>query len=184
MITIDLHGRRLRMRRAHPDDAAASFGWFADPAVTRYLPLAGKAVLPLSSIQAHLEQVASSDHPKLSVTFELEGHGPVGCGGFRDFTGGSAEVSVVMGVPALWGQGLGAEALELLLLLGFGELGLADIRLVVRADNTKAVNLFGKYGFEIVGRQIAAVVVDEVARDKLTMQLSCATFHEGMRSRR
>ena len=34
MLPIDLRGPRLRIRRAHPEDAAASYRWFADPTVT------------------------------------------------------------------------------------------------------------------------------------------------------
>jgi RimJ/RimL family protein N-acetyltransferase len=177
MIPIELHGPRLRVRRAHPDDAAASFGWFADATVTHYLPLAGTSTLPLESIQAFLAQAASSDRPGLSVTFELEPHGPIGCGGFRSFESESAELGIVIGVPALWGHGLAAEALGLLLAFGFGELGLASIWLMVRADNDRALKLFRRGGFKVIGRHVAAVTIDGVARDKLKMQLSSAEYH-------
>lgn len=172
MIPIDLRGPRLRVRRAHPDDAAASFGWFAEATVTRYLPLAGESTLPLESIQSFLAQAATSDRPGIAVTFDLDPYGPVGCGGFRHFEAGSAEVSLVIGVPDLWGQGLGAEALDLLLTFGFGDLGLSSIWLIVRADNDRALELFRRFGFEVTERQVAAVTIDGVARDKLKMQLS------------
>lgn len=176
MIPIDLRGPRLRVRRAHPDDAAVSFGWFADAMVTCYLPLAGKSSLPLDSIQSFLAQAASSDRPGIAVTFELEPQGPIGCGSFRNFEADSAEVSIVIGVPSLWGHGVGAEALELLLRFGFGELGLASIWLVVRADNDRALKLFRRFGFEVTEHQVAAVTIDGVARDKLKMQLLSAEF--------
>jgi hypothetical protein len=41
MLSIDLRGPRFRIRRAQPEDAAASYRWFVDPTVTAYLPLAG-----------------------------------------------------------------------------------------------------------------------------------------------
>jgi ribosomal-protein-alanine N-acetyltransferase len=177
VIPIDLRGPRLRVRRAHPEDAAASFGWFADATVTRYLPLAGKSTLPLESIQSFLAQAASSDQPGIAVTFELEPQGSIGCGSFRHFEAGSAEVSIVIGVPDLWGRGLGAEALELLLTFGFGELGLASLWLIVRADNDRALELFRRFGFEVTEHQVAAVTIDGVARDKLKMQLSSTEYH-------
>ena len=57
----------------------------------------------------------------------LEARGPIGCGGFRNFEADSAEVSIVIGVPALWAHGFGADALELLLSFGFNDLGLTTI---------------------------------------------------------
>jgi len=110
------------------------------------------------------------------VTFETEPQGPIGCGSFRNFEAGSAEVSIVIGVPSLWGHGLGAEALELLLAFGFGALGLTSIWLVVRADNERALKLFRRFGFDVTEHQIAAVVIDGAPRDRLRMQLSIAQY--------
>jgi RimJ/RimL family protein N-acetyltransferase len=93
------------------------------------------------------------------------------------FEADSAEISIVIGVPALWGRGLGAEALDLLLAFGFETLRLASIWLVVRADNDRAVDLFCRFDFEVTERQVAAVTIDGMARDKLRMQLTSAEFH-------
>lgn len=172
MIDINLRGPRLRVRRSHPDDAQVSYGWFADPLVTRYLPLAGKAVLPMESIQSFLAQAATSDRPGISVRFEMDPHGPIGCGGLRNFEQNTAEVSIVIGMPALWGQGLGAEALELLLDLGFDEIGLESIWLVVRTDNEAGVKMFRKAGFDVEEHLVAAVVIDDIPRDKYKMRLN------------
>lgn len=177
MIPIDLRGARIRIRRAHPNDSNVSFGWFSDPIVTRFLPLAGKSVLSLESIQSHLEQAASADRPKLSMTFELESQEPIGCGGFRNFESDSAEISIVIGDPALWSQGFGAEALDLLLAFGFRELALTNIWLVVRADNIAATTLFRRFGFEVTEHQVAAVSIDGVDQDKFKMRLSRTEYY-------
>jgi RimJ/RimL family protein N-acetyltransferase len=166
----------VRVRRAHPGDAPFSFAWFSDAAVTRYLPLAGQSALPFEAIQSFLAQAASSDRPGVAVTFDLE-QGPIGCGSFRNFDAGSAEVSIVIGVPALWQQGLGAEAFKLLLAFGFEELQLKRIWLVVRADNDRALKLFRRFGFEVTEHQLAAVTIDGVAHDKLKMQLWAEAYN-------
>jgi [ribosomal protein S5]-alanine N-acetyltransferase len=137
VIPIDLRGPRVHIRRAHPDDAAASYRWFANPEVTTFLPLAGKAVLPVESITAYLTRAASSDRPDLTVTIERLDHGPIGCGGFRNFDTDAAEVSIVLGEPSSWGQGLGTEAMQRLVAFAFGPLGLKRLWLVVRADNER-----------------------------------------------
>jgi RimJ/RimL family protein N-acetyltransferase len=172
LISIDLRGLRVHIRRAQPADAAASYRWFANPVVTRFLPLAGKSHLPINRIDAYLAQVAASDRPELGITIERSGEGPIGCGGCRNFDGDSAELSIVLGEPASWGQGLGTEAMQLLVAFALGPLGLNRIWLIVRADNDRAVKLFRRVGFVEVERQIGVVVVDDEPRDKLRMQLT------------
>jgi len=172
MISIELRGPRLYIRRAQPADAAASYRWFANPAVTTFLPLAGKGHLPLENIEAYLARVATSDRPDLAVTIERLEQGPIGCGGFRNFDADAAEVSLVLGEPSSWGQGLGTEAMQLLVAFAFGPLGLHRVWLIVRADNERAIRLFSRMGFVVVETQVGAVVVDDQPRDKLRMELT------------
>jgi RimJ/RimL family protein N-acetyltransferase len=76
---------------------------------------------------------------------------------FRNFDADAAELSLVLGEPSSWGQGLGGEALELLLAFAFGPLALKRVWLVVRADNERAVRLFSRTGFVVVERQVGVV---------------------------
>ena len=172
MIVIDLRGPRLHIRRAHSDDAPASYRWFSNHEVTTFLPLAGKGSLPIESIEAFLTRVATSDRPDLAVTIEHLDQGPIGCGGFRNFDADAAELSIVLGEPSSWGQGLGTEAMQLLLAFAFGPLGLHRVWLIVRADNERAIKLFSRMGFVVVERQVGVVVVDDQPRDKLRMELT------------
>jgi RimJ/RimL family protein N-acetyltransferase len=170
--SVDLRGPRLHIRRAQLADAAASYRWFANPQVTTFLPLAGKGHLSIESIEAYLTRVATSDRPDLAVTIELPDQGPIGCGGFRNFDADAAELSIVLGEPSSWGQGLGTEAMQLLLTFAFGPLGLHRVWLIVRADNERPTRLFGRMGFAVVERLIGVVVVDDTPRDKLRMELT------------
>ena len=172
MPPVDLRGPRLRVRRAHSGDASASYSWFANPRVTEYLPLAGKGTLPLDDIKAFLARVEKADRPELAFTIEIIGQGPIGCGGFRNFDTDAAELSLVFGEPSLWGQGLGTEAMQIMLAFAFGTLGLKRVWLVVRADNERAVRLFSRMGMVVVEKLIGATVVDGTSRDKLRMELA------------
>jgi RimJ/RimL family protein N-acetyltransferase len=183
MIQIDLRGPRLHIRRARLEDAATSFRWFSNPDVTRYLPLAGTAILPLLDIEQYLARVATTDRPELAVGIDLNSGEPVGCGGFRNFHEEEAELSLILGEPAQWGQGLGAEAMELLLAFAFGPLKLTRVWLIVRADNTRALSLFQRCGFIVVERQIGVVVVDGTPRDKFRMELRGEVWQQALRSR-
>lgn len=172
MKDVELLGPRLRVRRAREADAQASFRWFADPRVTEYLPLAGERSLPLPEIESFLARACRDDDPDFSVSIELRDGRLIGCGGLRNIVPGeSAEVSVVIGEPELWGAGYGREAMELLLRFGFENLRLRSLWLVARAENQRGLRLFEKLGFVVEARQEAAVVVAGVARDKLRLRL-------------
>jgi RimJ/RimL family protein N-acetyltransferase len=170
---IDLLGTRIRVRRARIDEAEARFRWFADRTVTEYLPLAGERILPMASVLAFLEQASRDDDPNLSARIELLDGRLIGCGGLRSIVQGeSAEVSVVIGEPDVWGLGYGPEAMGLLLQYGFEQLHLRTIWLVVRTENSRGLRLFTRLGFVVVETLEAAVIVGGVARSKLRMQLS------------
>jgi RimJ/RimL family protein N-acetyltransferase len=112
-------------------------------AVTEYLPLAGERNLPLPEIEEFLAQASRDEDPDLSVGLELLTGRLVGCGGLRAIVPEtSAEISVVLGEPDLWGQGYGEEAMRLLLGHAFEQLCVRTVWLIVRVDNARGVRLF------------------------------------------
>jgi RimJ/RimL family protein N-acetyltransferase len=161
-------------------DGPATYRWFANPDVTTYLPLAGKRALPLDDINAYLTRVEKADRPDCALTIDLIGQGPIGCGGFRNFDAEAAELSLVLGEPSLWGQGLGTEAMELLLAFAFGPLALKRVWLVVRADNVRAVKLFSRMGMAVVETLIGADLVDGTPRQKLRMEVAAPPIGIGV----
>jgi RimJ/RimL family protein N-acetyltransferase len=48
---------------------------------------------------------------------------------------------------------------------------LARVELAVRADNARAITLYGKLGFEVEGRRQRAMLVDGVYYDDIIMAL-------------
>lgn len=165
-------GGRLLLRQSRLEDAPERYRWFADPDVTRYLPLAGKGELPMDDVRAYLSQVSASTRPVLDMGIDLRDGTPIGSASYRDFVEGeSAELSIVLGAGDARGRGYGREAMGLMLDYGFEDLGLDRVWLVVRADNAVAADLFVSLGFEMVDVLEGAVVVDGVARDKLRMEL-------------
>ena len=171
-----LRGSRIQIRRVRVLDAEAYFDWFADPGVTEFLPLAGKAHLPMESIRAHLTAVSSSERPEFGVTIETSEGRLIGGAGFRNFAENRAEVSIVIGERAQWGRGLGAESVRLLLELGFSSFGLDGVWLVVREENARATRLFRRLGFRTEAVLENAVIVDGLPRTKLRMGLSRETW--------
>jgi RimJ/RimL family protein N-acetyltransferase len=180
MTQVELVGERLIIRNARPDDAEASFRWFANPEVTRYLPLAGKGFLPMEHVVAFLEKASGSDRPELAVTIAFISGRPIGCGGYRNFVEGhSAELSLILGEPEVWGKGYGREALDLMLGYAFQNLGLHEVWLMVRVDNGKGVRLFDRSGFRICeGEGIEVQIEDRTVR-KQKMKLEKSRWTPG-----
>jgi RimJ/RimL family protein N-acetyltransferase len=180
MEDIELLGPRVRIRRARIDDAEARFRWFADARVTEYLPLAGERILPMKDILDFLTRASQDDALDVSVGIELLSGRLIGCGGLRSILrGDSAELSVVIGEPDLWGSGYGREAIQLLLQFGFERLSLRLLWLVVRAENTRAVRLFTRLGFVVAETLEAAAIVRGIPRDKFRMQLTSEAWKDG-----
>lgn len=177
MREIERTGDRIRIRRSRPTDAETSFRWFADAAVTEFLPLAGERHLPMESIIEFLTKAERDEDPELSVRIELIGGRLIGCGGLRDIVAGeSAEVSVVIGERDLWGQGYGREAMDLLIHEAFEVLNLRALWLIVRDENVRGLKLFRQLGFVVTETLVAAAVVKGVPRNKLRMQLAATAW--------
>ena len=154
------------------EDAPLRHKWFADPQVTRYLPLAGKGELPMEEIRDYLEMVIDSTRPVFDVSIDLLDGTTIGSASYRDIIDGeSAELSIVIGEADARGRGLGREVMELMLHYGFDEMKLECVWLVVRADNEAGVALFESLGFQTVEVLEDAVVIDDVPYDKLRMEL-------------
>ncbi len=170
-------GQRLRIRRSRPDDADATFRWFADPLVTEFLPLAGERILPMENVIAFLAQVSRDDEPRLNVAIELYDGRLIGTASLREIVPEeSAEISIVLGERDAWGQGYGREAMQLVLREAFDELKLKSVWLIVREENTRGVRLFSELGFVLEETMHAAVVIRDVPRAKLRMRLSAEAW--------
>jgi len=97
------------------------------------------------------------------ATFAIEHDGrPIGQANYRDLRpkGKSAEVGIGIGEPALWGKGLGREALTLLVGHLVHDLGLHRISLSVLAYNDRAIASYKAAGFEVEGIERDGVMTD------------------------
>lgn len=178
-----LTGHDVVLRRPAMTDLDARTRWFADPEVTRYLPLAGKSSLPRESVEAYLASVITNDRPLLDFSIDHADGRPIGSCSLRDFDRANrAELSLIIGERWAWGKGYGREAMRLLVDYGFQDLGLNTIWLVVRADNDRAVRLWERLGFRRDGVMRAAAYVDGVYYDKLIMSLMRAEWGDHLRS--
>jgi diamine N-acetyltransferase len=145
-----IKGERIVLRAAEREDLPRFVQWLNDPAVLKYFG----GVLPMSL--DHEEAWFSNmlrDPSVCNFSIDLEGT-HIGGGGFTriDWRNRSAEVGLFIGLPELWGQGLGYDILHALLLFGFEQLNLHRIYLRVYAENKRAVHLYERLGFQHEGR--------------------------------
>ncbi len=124
--------------------------WLNDETVLQYFG----QVLPLSLDQEeHWYESMLQDSSACAFSVEFEGE-HVGGAGFNRMQARhrNAEVGLFIGIPSLWGRGLGSDVMRTLLRYGFQQLNLHRIYLRVFYENRRAVRMYEKLGFQHEGR--------------------------------
>ena len=83
----------------------------------------------------------------------------------------SARLGIGILDPARLGQGLGTEAIRLVLGWGFGHLDLHRVGLTVLADNSRAIAAYRRCGFSVEGRFRDTLFCDGAWHDDLSMAI-------------
>ena len=89
-----------------------------------------------------------------------------------------AELGVVIGEKAYWGQGYGSDAICTLLRFGFEEMNLHRIYLRVYEDNARGIRAYEKCGFCQEGRLREANFRQGRYHDELVMGILSHEFAE------
>jgi RimJ/RimL family protein N-acetyltransferase len=102
---------------------------------------------------------------------KLDSQEPIGfveLGGIN-WSARNAWAGIGIGARENWGQGIGTEAMQLMLKFGFNELNLRRISLGVFEYNLRAIHSYEKIGFKVEGRQREIVFRDGKRRDMIVM---------------
>ena len=146
-----IYGEKTRLRRIEREDIPTFVRWFADPEVRSFLLVNS----PISHAQEEkwFERKLEDDDSELFAIETLDGThiGNIELLSFRQIHR-RAELGVVLGEKAYWGQGYGSDAIRALLRFGFEELNLHRIQLRVYEDNERAIRAYQKCGFQLEGR--------------------------------
>lgn len=174
-----VEGDRVRLRSLRASDLPLLESWWYDPAIN---------VLNTSHVRGGLPDATtemfrgwSSNTTSASAGFCVErkdgsllaGHISIWGSTPKDRAG---TLGVVFG-PDFVGQGLGSDAVGLMVRYGFLELGLNRIGLQVWAFNDRAIGAYRKAGFVEEGRIREAVLHDGRFHDELTMGLLASDWH-------
>lgn len=163
-------GERIILRAWERSDLEAFTRWFNDPEVTVYL---GNAYPALSHDQEERYYQNSIDEKYRYCIVLKEGNVLIGNCAFHKIESKerSAEVGIVIGEKAYWGQGYGREALKLLLEIGFEGLGLNRIWLRYLDFNARGHRCYLAAGFVEEGRLRQADFVRGQFRDVVIMSV-------------
>jgi len=101
------------------------------------------------------------------------------CGfGNMDHLNQCADIVIVIGNKLFWNKGYGSEALTLLLDYGFKALNLHSVKLEVYSFNKRAIKLYKKVGFKIIGNKRESLKRGNEYYDILYMDILEKEFYE------
>ena len=142
-----IDGDTVRLAPLVEDDSPSLFAWIND----RDLVVLSAPFAPVER-GAHdtwFDAVRARDDTAIFAIRLRDGDRLVGTCQLHsiDRARGEAELQIRIGERDAWGQGVGREAVGLLLDFGFGQLDLRRIRLHVFSSNERAMRLYERCGF-------------------------------------
>lgn len=167
-----LTGRRVRLRPLHETDLGVLEVWWEDPSqmalqqgIVRPAP-SGRARQLFTAWSANTEP-GSAGFSIVDTDDRLVGHITLYGATVPDR---AATLAIVIG-PEFAGEGLGPDAVEVMLRYGFSEMGLNRIELTVWAFNDRAIRAYGRCGFVVEGRRREAVYHNGAFVDQVIMSV-------------
>jgi diamine N-acetyltransferase len=154
-----IRGERVYLRAAERSDIPTFVRWFNDAETLSFVLMRD----PMSTAMEErwFESMLES-HGKTRFLFVIcrldDGVAVGNCGLFDiNYVDGNAGIGITIGEKALWGQGLGTDAMFALLDFGFGQLRLERLWLEVYDFNARARRSYDKVGFKLEGVERHAV---------------------------
>jgi RimJ/RimL family protein N-acetyltransferase len=150
---------RVRLRPPAEGDEVALVRWAADPEFAWYQWGRAPGRWDPESARAWL---ARFDAPGSAIFLIEHDSRAIGFANYRELKPKpkSCEIGIGIGEPALWSDGLGREALGLVLRYLTENLGVHRITLSVLAFNDRAISMYKAVGFEVEGIERDAVMTD------------------------
>ena len=170
-----LKGEKCYLSPIDPDDAEKYCEWLNDISTTMYLD-------PTFSLARDKEREIIysfiNSNNKLFGIIDNESDKLIGGIGLHelDFINGNATYGIYIGDKSFRGKGYAKEATELILDYGFNILNLNNVNLNVYEYNEKAIRLYEKLGFNLIGRRRKAKQIAGKRYDVLLMDILAEDF--------
>lgn len=173
-------GERITLREFRQEDISGIRSWVTDNESTRCLGGAYAKPQTWEQSERYLSALLEGDAGGVNLVIaDRESLRYLGqCSLLMaDNTARHAELAIVL-CPSCQGQGLGQEAIRLLLSYAFDQMNFNRVHLKVRADNPAAVRCYEKCGFRHEGRLRAHAYADGRYQDVLLMGILADEFRK------
>ncbi|MDF1512914.1 MAG: GNAT family protein [Anaerolineae bacterium] len=168
-------GELVRLRPPERTDLTTFVSWLKNPALRQYITIRYISdALEERWFESYLEDMRDQSPGRLHFVIELKASGqPIGVISLEgiNWRDRVAEVGIIIGDPDYWEQGYGTDAMRTILSIGFDWYNLYRISLNVVHDNTRAISVYEKCGFQVEGRMRDAIFIDGEYRDLLLMSI-------------
>lgn len=169
-----IEGQHVRLRTLERSDLPVLHRWMNDREVMTWGRFSPDHMTSLAALEKEYEKELTGEESN-RTTFVIErtdGGKPIGWCSLHtwDRKHVSVDVGIVLGEKGLWGQGLGSEAVGLLLELVFQQQGWHHAELYTLVENQRAVRSAEKCGFRRVGVHREATYFDGRYHDLLIME--------------
>lgn len=168
--TFRLRSERITLREVTPEDAAGPWAeWMRDAETLRYTEARFAEHTPASLRQYAESMHESADNIFLAILDEDGRHigniklGPV------NWRHSYADIGLIIGDKASWGQGYATEAIGLVRDFAFDSAGLHKVTAGIVSPNTGSMRAFEKAGFSLEGRRKDHNLFDGKWRDVILM---------------
>jgi RimJ/RimL family protein N-acetyltransferase len=169
-------GNKCYLSPIDTNDVEKYVGWFNDLQIAENLTFYSK-VINVENEKPFLEKLSKEHNYSIidKNTDEL-----IGTCGFveLDNLNQTAEIAILIGDKNYWNKGYGSEALSLLLDYGFKSLNIHNIMLSVYSFNKRAIKLYEKVGFKIIGKRRDALKRGQETYDIIFMDILDKEFYE------
>jgi RimJ/RimL family protein N-acetyltransferase len=154
-----IRGERVFLRAGERSDIANFVRWLSDGETTSYLSM--RSPMSVAMEEKWFEDMLARQGKDAYhfVICMLDDGRPIGTLGLFaiDYVNGNAGIGISIGEKALWGQGLGTDAMNAIVDFGFGMLRLERLWLEVYDFNKRARRSYDKCGFTLEGVERRAI---------------------------
>ncbi len=162
-----LQGQQVRLQPFVGDDVTPAYiGWLNDAVVVRYSNQRFRRH-DAASCRAYLATFAGSDNVFASIRRAEDGLAIGTMTAYRSRPHGTADIGVLLGERAAWGQGMGQDAWDTMMAWLAGQRGLRKLTCGMLACNLPMRRVAERSGMQLEATRRAQEIVDGVPQDIL-----------------
>ena len=171
-----LLGKKCYLSPMDVNDAEKYTEWLNDLEVTGNLDIYNSVI----NAETEREFLAKLSKEHNYSIIENEKNELIGSCGFigLDHLNQTAEAGIFIGNKNYWNKGYGTESFQLLLDYGFKALNLNNIMLRVYSFNERAIRIYEKIGFKIIGKRREALKRGDKTFDIIFMDIVRSEFNK------